>query len=261
MNDEEYDEKEMVLKLAPTFVGILVLIVAILAYINASAAYHAATNINSTIASQIKYQVANAMTPLVAQINASTSYSLITDNALGTEVSALSAQVQGLNSSSSVNNDELSLQISGVNTNISSIRSNVSGIPSLLETLPGILMNATARLQDNQRYTLNMSNYTIPENGYFFGVFPGKFATHLNFTANQSVVLNILTYQQFANLASNRSFSTIAEYTGSAQSLWFNQSEGCSAYVYTITGDPSPFTIRMNDTVVYAPSNTATGVC
>lgn len=247
--------------------SLLSLIFSLLAYGSSNSANQNTIGLSAGINSTIKNVITNSLTPVVNNVDTFTINSLNADTEVNSKISNLSSDISGSNASTDTKISGLSSQISQSITTIdTNVLSNDGVIQSEViqllnnesNTIKSILKENNSLLK--QEIILNRSNYTIPANGYYYGTMLEKFANHINFTANQSVILNILSYQQFANLATNKSFSTISTFSGNSESLWENLSEGCNAYVFVISST-SGFKIRLNQSVIYKPSNTSTGIC
>ena len=211
-------------------------------------------------------QTKQGLNSLSNSINKPSNSLFVVENSINRNVSALSSSIGSL--ASEVNNIHPTCTSGGgdfpsVNANLTSLNANVISMPSIIlnytHTLQAIYLNKG--IAGGQLIHINVSNYTIGASGYYFGVLLGGFANHVNFSANHTVTIAITSYQQFANMATNHSYSTLSSFTGSNETFWYNTTSDCLPRIYTISS-ASPFRLRINATAVYLTSNTPTnGIC
>lgn len=112
--------------------------------------------------------------------------------------------------------------------------------------------------------TIWTENMSEPGNRYLFSGIPDTFAVHMSYASNVSLEAMIMTNQQYVKWAVSN--ETLNEYTfmikGHNASFWFNQSEGCGAYVMVIKSENNvPFWIAPDEQALYDPSSNTTGAC
>ncbi|MCL4399269.1 hypothetical protein M1293_02050 [Candidatus Parvarchaeota archaeon] len=100
--------------------------------------------------------------------------------------------------------------------------------------------------------------------GYEFLTIPDTFKVHMQYSSSTPTEFIIMTDSEYAQWA-NSGFSSpsyVEEQTGNNISTWFNQSTGCAGYVAVIKSiNGGAFTIYPNETVLYDPASSPTGVC
>ncbi len=112
--------------------------------------------------------------------------------------------------------------------------------------------------------TIWTENLTEPGDKYLFSAIPDTFAVHMSYTSNATLDVMIMTNQQYVRWAESNEtvLSYIFRDINSTSSFWFNDSEGCAAYVMIIKSENNvPFEISPNEQALYDPSNSATGAC
>jgi hypothetical protein len=96
------------------------------------------------------------------------------------------------------------------------------------------------------------------------------FDNHIQAQADTNITIAIMTIEQYAILRAdvfyglNHPYNTTAFYNGTNINFWFNQSEGCSVYIYIIYRNDHTlrgFNVTMNATAIYNPAKNLTGVC
>ncbi len=101
-------------------------------------------------------------------------------------------------------------------------------------------------------------------NSFAFLTIPDTFKVHMVYNATIPTEFMVMTNTQYVNWVNGGSgtASYVLLATGSHVSVWFNDSTGCAGYVAVIKGVKGvPFTIYPNETILYDPATSATGVC
>ncbi|MEM3190523.1 MAG: hypothetical protein QW292_00090 [Candidatus Parvarchaeota archaeon] len=112
--------------------------------------------------------------------------------------------------------------------------------------------------------TIWTESMTEPGDKYLFSSIPDTFAVHMSYTSNVTLEVMIMTNQQYVKWAESNEtvVGYVLRYVNSTASFWFNQSEGCGAYVMVIkSANNTPFTVVPDEQALYDPSTNATGVC
>ena len=112
--------------------------------------------------------------------------------------------------------------------------------------------------------TIWTENLTESGNRYLFSAITDTFAIHMSYKSNATLDVMIMTNQQYVRWAESN--ETVLNYVlsdiNSTSSFWFNESEGCAAYVMIIKSKNNvPFKISPDEQALYNPTNYATGAC
>ncbi|MGC8516524.1 MAG: hypothetical protein ACP5MT_01340 [Candidatus Acidifodinimicrobium sp.] len=112
--------------------------------------------------------------------------------------------------------------------------------------------------------TIWTENLTESGNRYLFSAIPDTFAIHMSYKSNATLDVMIMTNQQYIRWADSN--ETVLNYVlndiNSTSSFWFNESEGCAAYVMIIKSENNvPFRISPDEQGLYNPTNYPTGAC
>lgn len=111
----------------------------------------------------------------------------------------------------------------------------------------------------NQAKTVGINSSTIEG-------LPDAFANHIVLKSNQTLSVEVLDYQQLLYWYNNYWEAGANNYTyravGKNINFWFNQTEGCGAYVLLISSaDNQSFSFQPNITSIYHPADYVTGEC
>ena len=113
-------------------------------------------------------------------------------------------------------------------------------------------------------------NASVKGRGYLEMGLLDTFDNHIQAQADTNITIAVMTIDQYSILRAdvfyglNHPYNTTAFYNGTRINFWFNQSEGCSGYIYIIYRNDHTlrgFNVSMNTTAVYNPASNQTGVC
>jgi hypothetical protein len=239
------------------------------AYYNAAQANNKATSLQNGLAG-FSEQAANTITIAtgiaVQKINSTAAEQQGFDANTATELNNLNAtqiaqgkQLNGLLANILLNQTVLASKLDTVSQNLS--ETSRQTFEELLLTYNSItnITTPTATSLNTIRIE-NISNTIFTTGNYFYGTMLPHFNNRFNISANQTVSLYILTNSQYANLALNKSYSTVEAFTGNQITTEFYLSGGCNRYSYVILGT-QPFNLDLNQTAIYNSSSAASGVC
>lgn len=105
---------------------------------------------------------------------------------------------------------------------------------------------------------------TESANSYVFLSIPDTFKVHMQYNSTVGTRFMVMTNQQYVSWVNSGGTDTTNEFSlsGKQVSGWFNDSAGCAGYVAVIfSTSHSGFTIYPNETALYAPAQSPTGVC
>jgi hypothetical protein len=103
-----------------------------------------------------------------------------------------------------------------------------------------------------------------PAGSYIFLSIPDTFRVHMQYNATTNTRFMVMTNQQYVNWVNSNGVNTanVFELGGNSISGWFNDSAGCAGYVAVIISTShSAFALYPNETALYAPASSSTGVC
>lgn len=93
---------------------------------------------------------------------------------------------------------------------------------------------------------------------------PDTFDNHIVFNSNQSIIVAVMSIQQYRTGFHNTSNFVFDQlYRGKHIDFWFNASAGCADYMYVVfaTNPKAVAFIEPNTTAIYNPGKNLTGVC
>ncbi len=99
---------------------------------------------------------------------------------------------------------------------------------------------------------------------FAFLTIPDTFKVHMQYTSSSPTEFLVMSNQQYVNWVNGgyRTSAVELSVTGSNISAWFNDSTGCAGYVAVIKSlGGGPFTIYPNETILYDPAPSPTGIC
>ncbi len=99
---------------------------------------------------------------------------------------------------------------------------------------------------------------------YIFLTIPDTFKVHMQYTSSVPTEFIVMTNSQYVQWVNSgeTSSSNVFEASGESVSTWFNDSAGCAGYIAVIkAATGAAFTISPNETALYAPATSPTGVC
>ncbi|MCL5009448.1 MAG: hypothetical protein M1433_00475 [Candidatus Parvarchaeota archaeon] len=99
---------------------------------------------------------------------------------------------------------------------------------------------------------------------YVFMSIPDTFRVHMQYNATSDTEFLVMTNQQYVAWVNSNgaNAASVFSLSGKQVSGWFNDSAGCAGYVAVIISTShSAFSIYPNETALYDPAPSPTGVC
>lgn len=101
---------------------------------------------------------------------------------------------------------------------------------------------------------------TYPANTVAVGFMMDTFDNHIVITSNKTISLQVLSIPEYEAYIRGENYTITTNYLSKNIDFWFNESEGCSGYIYLVQTNQST-RVFPDVSAKYNPSSNATGIC